>query len=134
MRMLTSNSSICNDIVKKLWLFVKKWIAAEHVSAPENITVDYEITNFNHTLIQTLCIINRCFCSLSWNSQISFTSISYFHSSNTAKNLCGQNRDCSCSDQMQPLHKSFQEMLHQVLVTPEKEIKRLKLTIQIWKV
>ena len=39
--MLTSNSSVCNYIAKKLWLFVKKWTTAEHLSAPENINADY---------------------------------------------------------------------------------------------
>ena len=41
MKMLTRNSSVCNYIVKKLWLFVKKSITSEHLSAPKNITADY---------------------------------------------------------------------------------------------
>ena len=41
----TTKSSICNDIIKNIWLFCVKnkiWISAAHIPAAENVIADYE--------------------------------------------------------------------------------------------
>ena len=44
-KMGTTKSSICNDIVKNIWLFCVKnkiWITAAHIPGAENVIADYE--------------------------------------------------------------------------------------------
>ena len=44
-KMGTTKSSICNDIVKSIWLFCVKnkiWITAAHIPGAENVIPDYE--------------------------------------------------------------------------------------------
>ena len=44
-KMGTTKSSICNDIVKNIWLFCVKnkiWITAAHIPGSENVIADYE--------------------------------------------------------------------------------------------
>ena len=43
--MVTTKSSICNDVAKNIWLFCVKnkiWITAAHIPGAENVIADYE--------------------------------------------------------------------------------------------
>ena len=43
--MRTTKSSVCNDIVKNIWLFWDKnkiWITVAHIPGAENVIADYE--------------------------------------------------------------------------------------------
>ena len=44
-KMVTTKSSICNDVAKNIWLFCVKnkiWITAAHIPGAENVIADYE--------------------------------------------------------------------------------------------
>ena len=43
--MVATKSSICNNIVKNIWLFYVKnkiWITSAHIPGAENVNADYE--------------------------------------------------------------------------------------------